>query len=236
MRIGVEPRCSGVEQRLIEGHRTHSPAAPLWQGKGPKVWVPNSRSQVQVPKSGSQSLGPKLQVPKSRSQSLGPKVWVPKSGSQSLGPKLQVPKSGSQSLGPKLQPNHTKHTGHMGLLGPPSNAARRHRAWRRPWHRTPLCELSVWQTALDLRLFRLWRSAFAAWRPLPPSFCAHRLLTGPPAAIAPFYAPPPEPIGAKRVLSVWQTVDRNTAPRAECSPGPPQGQKNAPGPPRARQT
>ena len=42
----------------------------------------------------------------------------------------------------------------MGLLGPPSNAARRHRAWRRPWHRTPLCELSVWQTALDLRLFR----------------------------------------------------------------------------------
>ena len=64
----------------------------------------------------------------------------------------------------------------------PSNAARRRRAWRRPWRRTPFCELSVWQTALDLRLFRLWRSAFSAWRPLPPSFCAHRLLAGPPFA------------------------------------------------------
>ena len=83
----------------------------------------------------------------------------------------------------------------MGLLGPPSNAARRHRAWRRPWHRTPLCELSVWQTAPRFAPVSPMAQCFRRLAPIAPSFCAHRLLTGPPAALAPFYAPPlPNPL------------------------------------------
>ena len=65
---------------------------------------------------------------------------------------------------PAAPPQHTLYTlDTWGCQGPPpSNAARRRRAWRRPRHRTPLRELSVWQKAPTRLRFARICTRFAA--------------------------------------------------------------------------